>query len=134
MAALSLRVNGDPDGQKRPRVFFNARAGRTMTWSPKSLWAQQVFTKALVMRPKTALEGPLRLDLTFWMPRPKSRGDELWHASRPDFDNLAKSVCDALTRARWWTDDSRIASATIVKLYSTASNAPGVRIDVEEIQ
>lgn len=133
MAGISLRIDGEPDGQKRPRVFFNRNAGRVIAWSPKSAWAQQVFAKAMLMRPKTALEGPLSIDLTFWLPRPKSRPKDAWHASRPDWDNLAKSTCDALTKARWWKDDSRIVCASVRKLYSTVSDGPGVKIDVEEI-
>lgn len=89
---------------------------------------------AHIMRPKQALEGPLRLDLSFYMPRPKAHPKAVYHASRPDFDNLAKSVCDSLTKARWWTDDSRIAIATIFKRYETPTDRPGVRIDVEEIK
>lgn len=133
MAAISLRVDGEPDGQKRPRVFFNKNAGRVMAWSPKSTWANKMFAQACLLRPITALEGPLAIDLTFWMPRPKSRPKDFYHVSRPDWDNLAKPVCDALTRARWWKDDARIVAATVRKLYETPSDCPGIQINVEEI-
>ncbi len=133
MAGISLRVEGEPDGQKRPRVFTNKHTGRAIAWSPKSSWAQLLFTKAIVVRPKQALEGPLDLEMTFWMPRPKSRPKAAYCDRRPDFDNLAKSACDALTRAKWWVDDSRIVRAVVRKMYATDCNPPGVMIDVEEI-
>lgn len=134
MAGISLRVDGNPDGQKRPRVFTNKHTGRSMAWSPKSPWVDLLFIKARQMAPKTALEGPLELDMTFYMPRPKSRPHAAYCDRRPDFDNLAKGACDALTRAKWWADDSRIVRATVRKLYATAVNPPGVLIDVEEIE
>ncbi len=134
MAGISLRINGAPDGQKRPRVFTNIHSGRTMAWSPKSAWAQNVLIQAKMKRPRWPLQGPLDLDLTFWLPRPKSRPNVVHCDRKPDFDNIAKSVCDALTRAGWWTDDSRIVRATVRKLYENGHHVPGVMIDVEEIE
>lgn len=131
MRTISLRVDGEPDGQKRPRGFM--QGGRMMFWSPKSAWRDHVTRIAFLMRPKQALEGPISLDLTFWMPRPKSRSASVYHDSRPDFDNLAKAVCDGLTKAGWWKDDARICAATVLKLYETPTERPGVAINAQEI-
>jgi Holliday junction resolvase RusA-like endonuclease len=42
-------------------------------------------------------------------------------ARRGDFDNYAKAVCDGLTKAGVWPDDSRVEMAT-VELYVSKTN------------
>jgi Holliday junction resolvase RusA-like endonuclease len=39
--------------------------------------------------------------------------------SKPDADNLAKAVLDALTDVSAWTDDSLVVSLSIVKTYGS---------------
>ena len=35
--------------------------------------------------------------------------------TKPDFDNLAKSVCDALTDLGFWHDDSQVIFGKVMK-------------------
>ena len=72
---------------------------------------------------------PLRCDLTFYLPRPKSHFGSGKNAQqlkksaptrptgKPDRDNLDKAVCDAITAAGVWVDDSQVTSGTIRKRY-----------------
>jgi Holliday junction resolvase RusA-like endonuclease len=36
-------------------------------------------------------------------------------ATRPDFDNLAKAVCDSLTNCGFWYDDCQIVFGKVMK-------------------
>lgn len=84
------------------------------------------------------LEGPVGIVVVFAMPRP---GRLMWkkrpmprcpHVSKPDIDNLAKSVKDALS-GLLWRDDSQIAHANLSKVYAAGDEQPSVRIEVSSL-
>lgn len=85
------------------------------------------------------MEGPLYLKLLFLMPRPgrlrwKRRPmPREWHTSKPDLDNLEKSIKDALT-GTVWIDDAQVCSVEKRKLYCRGDEQPGVCVEVERIR
>ena len=125
---ILLRVIGIPKPQARPRVF--QVGGRVMAHSPKTSWFQAVYGRALESRPSEAYDAPLAANIEFIMPRPKSRKGAIWAAVRPDLDNLSKSIFDALTQARWWTDDCRVVKSSQSKRYANDGEEPGVIVSV----
>ena len=60
---------------------------------------------------------PLMVTLGFGMPRPKSLRGEKPHTKRPDVDNLAKAVLDAMNGIAYH-DDSQITQLNVVKAYT----------------
>jgi Holliday junction resolvase RusA-like endonuclease len=52
-----------------------------------------------------------------WSARKRGRPGAAWKTSRPDPDNIAKIVMDALNTVAW-TDDARIASLHVWKQYA----------------
>lgn len=112
---ISFFVQGVPKGQARPRVFN--KGGKIFAYSPKTSWYEIVYTQALKNKPKTPIVGPIMMEMKFFFPRPKSKKKDKWKTSRPDFDNLEKSVCDALTHAGFWKDDSQVVDAHTIKQY-----------------
>ncbi len=43
---------------------------------------------------------------------------KIWHTSKPDTDNLAKQLKDAMTRLGFWGDDRQVAAyGRMEKLY-----------------
>lgn len=88
------------------------------------------------MKGKPPLEGPIMLDLTATYPWPASMSARKratpvaqWRTARPDIDNVAKIVGDALNRIAW-ADDSQIACCTLRKLYG---DMPGLTVRFGEI-
>lgn len=83
--------------------------------------------------------GPLELKLWFVFPRPASRTrkrnqhQRLWHASRPDCDNLAKAVLDALNGLAW-VDDSQVARLNVEKVYGLPQDAPHVLVAISALE
>ena len=84
------------------------------------------------------LEGPLLLELTFWMPRPKghfntkgvlnAKGRATSHpAVKPDLLKLARAVEDALTGV-CYRDDAQVVSETLQKAYTSGSTRVEVRV------
>ena len=82
-------------------------------------------------------EGPIHIKLVFQMPIPKSftkkqRGliqeGFMKYDKKPDLDNLAKAVLDALNGIAY-EDDSKITGLFLVKRYS---NFPGTTMTIRE--
>lgn len=85
------------------------------------------------------LGGPLRCDLVFVLPRPKSliwktrAMPRAYHAAKPDRDNLDKSVMDAL-KGLAWNDDAQVCQGSIEKWIAAGDEQPHVLIHIRELQ
>lgn len=138
---IAFSVDGVPKPQPRPRAF--ARHGRARVYDPATAegWKSSVAMAAAGHRPLTPLAGLIEVDLIFRLPRPKAHyhtgrragvlrdGAPLWHSGKPDLDNLAKAVIDALTEIGFWGDDGQIARLTVEKRYSAR---PGCDVRIDE--
>ena len=75
-------------------------------------------------------EGPLRLTMSFYLPRPKSLPKKVTHhIKKPDVSNLLKSVEDAM-KGILYRDDSQIVEVFVRKNYNST---PRVVIGLEEV-
>lgn len=137
--AISFFVEGTPKGQPRPKAFV--RGGHAAVYDPGTAegWKSQV---ALAAWPFLGdpFAGPVKLTLGFRMPRPRAhyRGKTMtlrddapqYHIGKPDADNFAKAVMDALTMLRMWNDDSQVAVLKVWKMYEAGSI--GCHVTIEE--
>lgn len=96
-------------------------------------WRAAVTDAALAHRKAVPYDGPLALTLTFRLPRPGTHKADDWCSVQPDFDKLARAVCDALTDAKMIVDDARIAHCVIDKRYVTAADDVGVTIELGQL-
>jgi len=85
-------------------------------------------------RPQQRFDGAVSLILEFIMPRPASAPKKRTpHATkRPDIDKLMRAVCDAITSAHVWKDDSQVVWASISKRIAGLDEVPGCMIVVTE--
>lgn len=135
---ISFFVPGEPKGQPRPRAF--AFHGKARVFDPGTAehWKSQIALAAK-QKLKTPFAGPVRLDLTFYFPRPKKhyKRDVLrpdapgYQTTKPDADNLAKAVMDALTTLGAWKDDTQVAELIVRKFY--IRNSLGCQIEIEDL-
>lgn len=144
---LSFRADGEPKGQPRPRAFARVIAGKAVArvYDAGSAegWKSLVAIAAREHIPPEPIRRPLWVKLDFDMPRPKSHfrtgrnagclkeGATCWHEGKPDVDNLAKAVLDALTTLGLWADDCLIAELVVTKRYGPR---PGVLVTVGFIE
>ena len=76
-------------------------------------------------------EKRIIMNLRFFMRRPASYPKRIVHDVRkPDLDNLAKGVIDALVKARVFDDDNAITDLTTCKRYADEFNPVGVEIEM----
>lgn len=134
---LEQRVFGMPVPQARPktRLFRNDRSPLGVTashYDPANCkdWKRTVLAQCIDQRPAAPATGPLRIHLEFYLRRPISLAKNIHHhTKRPDLDNLAKAVKDAL-KGVIYQDDSQIVEIIACKRYSPA---PGVLIRLERV-
>lgn len=107
-----------PQGSKR-----HVGGGRMIESSKKvAPWREDVRNSAELAAAEQgweAPEGPVAVDVTFWLPRPKShpKTRRTWPTTKPDVDKLLRSTCDALTSAGVIADDARIVDLDAHKRY-----------------
>lgn len=129
---IEFTVPGRPVPMARPRVTSRG------TYTPKrcrDYKAAVAIAAKAAMRGKEPFEGAVHIILQFSFKTPKSWPKNkqavagiVGHTSRPDWDNLAKSVTDAMIGIVY-KDDSQIETASVDKRYG---DSDGVRIVVEE--
>ena len=103
------------------------KSGRSYTPAKTANYAARVAAIGkLAMGDEPPAEGPLSLTLIVHLPIPASwskakqasaLNGTVWPVSRPDVDNYAKNILDALNGIVW-ADDSAVVSLTCTKIYS----------------
>ena len=139
MTSITFVVPGVPVAQ--PRQRHAVIAGHLRNYTP-SRHPVNTFKAACQLSARQAysgppLTGPLVCELVFVLPRPRSApkrtGGRLAHCKRPDAENLAKSVLDALT-GLLYDDDRQIWRLVVTKWVAAVDEQPQVEIHVREVE
>lgn len=138
MTPIRFTVHGTAEAQPRPR--FNPATKRAYNPSTARGWKMLVYAVAVNHRPESPMQGPLRLALDMYLPRPKALcrkrdpdGPVLMH-KKPDIDNLFKAIADGLQSCGIWTDDAQIAECRATKWYHEKAGAPRVEVVIERME
>lgn len=127
-----------PHGKGRGRIVRVGRFSRIATPEATRRWETEFAEHAAKLLPAEPLEGPVRVDILAVFPRPQSlmrrkdRDGFVWHTSRPDADNVAKSVLDGLKRH--WRDDSQVVQCETVKVYAEKNGLPRTVVRVRTVE
>lgn len=147
LVLIAFDVVGTPAPQGSKRGFVvNGRAVLVESSKKVKPWRQDVVAAAQ----DAAFEhgwvppaGPVRVDITFWLPRPKyhyrtgARSNELkpnapvFCDKKPDKDKLERATSDALTTSGVIRDDAQIVAGFVEKRYANA--ATGCRIAITDM-
>lgn len=139
MRELSFYVAGvpAPGGSKKafvPRgwtraVITDAGGVRNKEW--KAAVASAAYEAMRAQGEKDLFHGPVVLDVTFYMPRPKAHFNSkgalkspapIYHTKAPDALKLTRSTEDAL-KGVVWVDDSGVVYLKAKKIYGQSSGA-----------
>tara|TARA_R110000824_G_scaffold35913_1_gene112067 strand:+ start:85 stop:522 length:438 start_codon:yes stop_codon:yes gene_type:complete len=135
---IRLYIRGEPIPQPRPRVVTiggRARAISAPSKHPVTDWKKRIMVALATQFDGDILDGPVRLDVTFLMPRPKRlmrRKDpegEVWHTTRPDADNLVKALKDACSGVIY-KDDSQVCELIVRKKHHAKGGHPAAMVEV----
>ncbi len=97
-------------------------------------WKSLVAEAARPHLPAAPIDGPVELTIRFDMPRPKRLcrkrdvSGPVPCPSKPDADNLAKAVMDALSQCGMWVDDSQVFRLSVSKVYHGKTARAGAMV------
>lgn len=126
--SLLIRINGMPQGKGRPRF---TKQGRTYTPQKTRRYEEAVRGAAMLAARAQGFvkhddDTPLGACISAWFPIPASwpkkkreaaRSGALYPVVKPDADNIAKAVLDALNGIAFH-DDRQVVSCTVRKRYT----------------
>jgi len=127
---ISLSVEGSPVPQGSFRHVGN---GRIISANPKlNTWRQTIADQIATQTAHRLIEAPIRLQLVFTLPRPKSVpiSRRATPTTKPDLDKLTRAVMDAISLERYCQvikDDSLVTDLHAAKRYADHTPA-GVTI------
>ncbi len=146
---ISFFVPGIPKAQPRPRAFarkFGDKwAARVYDAGTAECWKSQIAAAARPHLPKHPISGPVSVQITYYMPRPKSHyrtgkySNELradaprFHIVKPDAQNCSKGSFDALTQIGMWQDDCQICQESAAKIYAGFGQPTGADITIRPL-
>lgn len=135
-------VYGKPQGKARARTFYNKFAGRVTSFTPQQtvLYENLVKTCFQEANEKTFFNGePITVQINAYFAVPKSKTKrektaidmgEIQPTKKPDADNIAKVICDALNGIAY-RDDTQVISLKVRKVYiKTLAKDQAERVEV----
>jgi Holliday junction resolvase RusA-like endonuclease len=149
-ALLSVTIHGSPIGKGRARTVTRGKGGALLpfarTFTPKKTENWEASAVSLLVNAwagRAPIDEPVGLVVRAVGPRtktltPKPRalakepalGRRLWRVTKPDGDNVAKIVGDALVKAGVVRDDTRIARWVLDCLVADVAEGPRVEIQI----
>ncbi len=139
MATISLRIEPPPTHQAALRILKNKKTGAMfvgkMAKSSAKKWSEAFTIMLKEAKHKYSIkeyDGQTTVGLVFVYPHTKAtakQGHSVPKVTRPDVDNLAKSVLDCMVNAGWLKDDNLIVELILKKIHSETAQ---VVIDIND--
>lgn len=133
MDSFSFFVPGEPITEGSTRAFASGQRVVVTHDRGASLTAWRLAVKDAALKAAREAgweprhDGPVRVTVTFYLPRPKSvPASRYWPHVKPDLDKLLRAIGDALAPYRQvgvLCEDSRIVEWTARKLYDDSPGA-----------
>ena len=132
----SVTIYGQPAAQARPRFAGGRsyRAGRSVQWEADAAHTMAKEWEA-AHGPPEGREDPLGVTALAVFRRPgrlvwkRKEMTRLSHHSKPDVDNVLKSILDSSTLAGIIKDDALVHRVEIAKCYAAGNEVPRVEIE-----
>ena len=138
---IQFTVYGTPVGKQRPK--FSTFNGHATAYTPQKTVNYENLVKLSVQQQQKGLKPfdkdvPLQADIIAYFLIPKSTSKkkreamlngEIYHTKKPDADNIAKCILDALNGIAYY-DDSQVVYVRCMKKFS---DEPRAEIIIREI-
>lgn len=124
---VTFYVEGEARGKQRPRTV--RKDGVLRTYTPKETKNYEQLVKSAYLREADGafFDGPVSVTISVFVEPPKSASkakkvkmlllpEKMWPTKRPDLDNVAKTICDALNGTAY-KDDAQIVQLFVARHY-----------------
>ena len=142
METVRFTVPGAPKGKARARTTVRGRGGKSFSYTPEQTVLYENLIKSCYRQEASGMifnDGqPLKVTIIAYYPIVKSISkkkkqqmldDLMFPTKKPDIDNIAKSILDALNKLAY-RDDTQVVTLHMEKHYA---NEPRVEVEIEEI-
>ena len=136
MKMSSFTVHGEPQGKARPRAVKQSGIMRVYTPQKTKDYEREIAT-AYKTQCNGMFSGAVEMEIHAYYTIPKSASrkrvldmvsDKERPTKKPDGDNIAKAVCDALNGVAY-KDDAQVVDLTVRKYYS---KLPYIQVFISE--
>ena len=138
-------IHGKPQGKARARTFYNTKLGKVQSMTPENTVLYENLVKQSFLQQSDPdarwfSKEPLAMYITafYQMPKSMTKADrklvgsgKLHPTKKPDADNIAKVICDALNGVAYG-DDTQIIKMNVLKAYTEEN--PRVQVYLEEYE
>lgn len=149
---ITFTVQGTPKAQPRPRACIRGQHAGVFNPPDADAWKRAIgfALRESIITPDgrarwTRTDKPIVLSVWFSIPRPKSHfyaskkragqlreGAPTFCASKPDIDNYAKAVMDAITNTQLiWHDDAQVIMLQATKMYCSPLELADAQIQIK---
>lgn len=141
MKTVSFTVPGPPKGKARARTV-RGRGGNTLSYTPEgTVLYENLIKTSYLQQPNNTIfnDGqPLKVVVQAFYDIPKSYSKkkrqqmlagEIRPTKKPDIDNIAKCILDALNKVAY-RDDTQVIELVMKKAYA---EIPRVEVEIQEI-
>jgi Holliday junction resolvase RusA-like endonuclease len=134
---MKIFIPGEPIAQPRVKVSTRGGFARAYTERDHPIHAyKQAIRLAYVNAGGEVLEGPVEVRIVCWFKRPTSHSKKRREhrepkISKPDLDNLAKAILDALNEIAY-NDDGQVYRLTVEKWYIGQYDSIGTVLEVTQ--
>lgn len=129
---IKITIPGQP-----PRVTHQSGTRHTShgnhTYKTPQLQAEELrLIKGLKPYvPAEKITGPVMLTVTYVFKPTAKKMRGQWKTTKPDTDNMIKTLKDVMTRMHFWTDDAQVAKESVSKVWD---DEPGIHITIQELE
>lgn len=127
---IEIFLKGQPARVTHQSGTRYTKYGRTYKTKALQEWERylEVGLKGLI--PENPLEGPIELRVGFGFQAKRKKDEGAWKETKPDTDNMIKTLKDVMTRMGFWADDAQVTYEVCRKFWT---DSPGITIAVSSL-
>jgi len=132
-------IPGPPIGKGRPRAAKMGSHIRLYTPKKTADWERSAALLARNAWSRPPSDDLCKAEIVAVFPRPKrllrkkDPEHRMWHSSKPDIDNVCKSVLDSLVMGGIIRDDTQVVFLTAKSVYASKLEGPCVEVRLSSI-
>lgn len=139
MLSFELPITPPTATAQQKKHYYNKNLGRVATYKPKNVISAEnlLMTALYPHKPAYPFGGALSVSIVFYFPFRKTEKKSVIKAglpvpktTKPDLDNMAKNLLDAMTKLGYWDDDALIFDLTLMKYYAPEGK---IKIEIDNI-